>query len=534
MRDNVSLTTDRPTRRALLAEAVAALETRDFSGTDAVCDRLLAADSADVEALLLRGLALAGSGEAVPAASVLNCVAAARPNHAHPCQDLAGILQGAGLARQVRICLDLTPGDLRLRLLWGDCLHRGGDLTGAVAVLVALLEDAPETAAAHHRLGLLHAELGDFDAAIGYLLRAVAHDPQPALGWGNLGMLLKVQGRFAEALQAYDAALRRAPQDARLRVNRVVALLQAGRFAEAWPDHRWRFALAEYTGLPLNELLPPLTIQPDLAGRTVLLTHEAGYGDTLQFCRYVPLLTARGARIALAVPPALQRLLGAQRWAVEVLPTNAGPPAYDWHCPMMSLPSVFATTLETIPAAIPYLTADPALVASWATRLPNAPGLRIGLVWAGQARPWLPGFATVDTRRSTSLAQFTPFGRVGGVRFVSLQADAPASEARDPPSGLVLHDPMPLVTDFADTAAIIANLDLVVSVDTSVAHLAGALGKPVFLLDRYDNCWRWLSGRNDSPWYPALRIFRQTKIGEWAPVMQQAAAALAEFVAGAH
>jgi hypothetical protein len=230
----------------------------------------------------------------------------------------------------------------------------------------------------------------------------------------------------------------------------------------------------------------------------------------------------------------LQRLLGAQRWAVEVLPTNAGPPAYDWHCPMMSLPSVFATTLETIPAAIPYLTADPALVASWATRLPNAPGLRIGLVWAGQARPWLPGFATVDTRRSTSLAQFTPFGRVGGVRFVSLQADAPASEARDPPSGLVLHDPMPLVTDFADTAAIIANLDLVVSVDTSVAHLAGALGKPVFLLDRYDNCWRWLSGRNDSPWYPALRIFRQTKIGEWAPVMQLAAEALAEFVAGAH
>jgi ADP-heptose:LPS heptosyltransferase len=137
-------------------------------------------------------------------------------------------------------------------------------------------------------------------------------------------------------------------------------------------------------------------------------------------------------------------------------------------------------------------------------------------------------------RRSTSLAQFGPFRAVEGVRFVSLQADAPAAEARNPLPGLALYNPMAEVADFADTAAIIANLDLVVSVDTSVAHLAGALGKPVFLLDRYDNCWRWLNGRSDSPWYPTLRIFRQTKIGEWAPVMQQSAAALAEFVAGAH
>jgi tetratricopeptide (TPR) repeat protein len=515
----------------MLAEAIAALETRDFPATEVVCGRLLAANPADNEALLLRGLAFAGSGQVAPAAALLNRAAAAHPDHAHPCQDLDGIVNGVDFAPQVRACLDLAPGDLRLRLLWADCLHRGGDLRGAVATLNALLEDAPETAAAHHRLGLLHAELGDIDAAIGHLLRAVMHDPQPALGWGNLGMLLKIQGRFEESLQAYDAALRRAPQDARLRINRVVALLQAGRFAEAWPDHAWRFALAEYTGLPLNELLPPLATQPDLAGRTVLLTHEAGYGDTLQFCRYVPLLTALGARIVLAVPPALQRLLGAQHWAAEVLQTNAGPPTYDWHCPMMSLPSVFGTTLETVPAAIRYLIADRALVASWAARLPSALGLRVGLVWAGQARPWLPGFATVDTRRSTSLAQFAPFGAVEGVRFVSLQADAPAAEARDPPAGLALHDPMSEVVDFADTAAIIANLDLVVSVDTSVAHLAGALGKPVFLLDRYDNCWRWLSGRADSPWYPTLRIFRQTMIGDWAPVMQQAAAALAEFAA---
>ena len=517
----------------MLAEAIAAIEARSFAAADAVCDGLLAADAQDVEALLLRGLALAGSGQVAAAAAVLNHVAAARPNHAHPCQDLEGVLEGAEFAGQVRACLELTAGDRRVRLLWADCLHRSGDLDGAVATLIALLEDVPATAAAHHRLGVLHAELGDFDAAIEHLVRAVALDPEPAMGWGNLGVLLKVQGRFAESLEAYDEALRRAPHDARLRINRVVALLQAGRFAEACPNHEWRFALTEYTGLPLGRLLPSLALGPDLAGRIVLLTHEAGYGDTLQFCRYVPLLMARGARIVLAVPPALQRLLSAQGWDVEVLPTNAEAPDYDWHCPMMSLPRVFGTTLETVPADIPYLTADPALVASWGARLPSGPGLRVGLVWAGQARPWLPGFAMVDARRSTGLAQFGPFGAIEGVRFVSLQADAPAVEARGVPSGLALYDPMPEVADFADTAAIIANLDMVVSVDTSVAHLAGALGKPVFLLDRYDNCWRWLSGRSDSPWYPTLRIFRQAKIGDWGPVMQQAAAALAEFVAGA-
>ncbi len=530
----MSLTTDlQAARRGLLATAVAALEARNVPATEAACDNLLAADPGDMDALLLRGLALAVAGQTAPAARLLNRVAAARAAYAHPCQDLDGMMGARDYANQVGACLELTPGDLRLRLLWADCLHRGGDLQRAVATLVDLLEGAPETAAAHHRLGLLYAELDDIDAAIGHLLQAVMHDPRPALGWGNLGMLLKVQGRFDESLQAYDAALRRAPQDARLRVNRVVALLHAGRFAEAWPDHEWRFALGDYTGLPLSGLLPPLASHPDLAGRTVLLTHEAGYGDTLEFCRYIPLLAARGVRIVLAVPPALQRLLKAQGWDAEVLPTNAQPPDYDWHCPMMSLPRMFGTVLETIPAAIPYLTADPALAASWAARLSGGPGLRVGLVWAGQARPWLPGFATVDARRSTRLAQFAPFGEVEGVQFVSLQADAPASEARSPPPGLALHDPMPSVTDFADTAAIVANLDLVVSVDTSVAHLAGALGKPVFLLDRYDNCWRWLSGRTDSPWYPTLRIFRQARIGDWAPVMQQAAAALAEFAIAA-
>lgn len=539
MGDGVDLTTDHRARRALLADAVAALESRRFPVVEATCDRLLGMDPADMDALLLRGLALAASGQVAPAARMLNRVAAARVEYAHPCRDLDGMLGARELAVQVGACLDLTPGDVRLRLMWADCLQKSGDLAAAAATLVALLDDEPGTAAAHHELGLVRAELGDIDAAIAHMQRAVTLDPVPALGWGNLGMLLKIQGRFDESLDAYDAALQRAPRDAQIRVNRVVALLRAGRLAEAWQDHEWRFALDEHTGLPLEGMLPSLATLPDLPGRptlmgqTVLLTHEQGFGDTLQFCRYVPLLAARGARIALAVPPPLMRLLGTLPGVCEMVPADSKLPPYHWHCPMMSLPRVFGTTLETIPAEIPYLTADPALVMDWAARLPRRRGLRVGLVWAGQARPWLPGFTTLDTRRSTHLAQFAPFGAIEGVQFISLQAGASASEARTPPPGLALHDPMASVADFADTAAIIANLDLVISVDTSVVHLAGALGKPVFLLDRYDNCWRWLSGRTDSPWYPTLRIFRQTRIGDWEPVMQQAAAALAEFAAAA-
>jgi hypothetical protein len=284
----------------------------------------------------------------------------------------------------------------------------------------------------------------------------------------------------------------------------------------------------------MQRMLPALSDLPDLAGRTVLAVHEEGFGDTLQFLRYLPLLARRGVRVLMVAPTELTRLLRAVPGIAAVVSDAAELPDYDYHCPFFSLPRAFATTLETIPAAIPYLHADPALAAAWAARLPGAEGaLRVGLVWAGQARPWLSGFTTLDRRRSMTLADFTPLARIQGVRFVSLQKGTPAREAATPPPGLDLHDPMGAAKDFADTAAIIANLDLVISVDTAVVHLAGALGKPVFLLDRYDACWRWLSGRDDSPWYPTLRIFRQKRVGEWGPVMRRVAGALADFCAPA-
>jgi hypothetical protein len=231
------------------------------------------------------------------------------------------------------------------------------------------------------------------------------------------------------------------------------------------------------------------------------------------------------------VQPELVRLCAAMPGIAQVVATGAALPAFDLHCPLLSLPQVFGTDLATIPAAIPYLAADPALVSHWASRLPAGPKLRVGLVWAGHAQSHRAYARRIDPRRSLALAALAPLGAepgvATGVTFVSLQKGPPAAELATRP--FAISDPMPAVADFADTAALIAGLDLVITVDTSVAHLAGALDKPVWMLSRFDGCWRWLRGRSDSPWYPTLRLYRQTSPGDWAPAIAALAADLARL-----
>jgi hypothetical protein len=249
-----------------------------------------------------------------------------------------------------------------------------------------------------------------------------------------------------------------------------------------------------------------------MTGLTVVALHEEGFGDTLQFLRYLPMLAERGAKVVACVPQPLVRLMASVPGVAQVISDVGSLPAYDFICPFFSLPRAFGTTVRTIPPA-PRLIPDHDLGREWLARLPRD-GMLVGLVWAGQSRPWLPGFRTLDSRRSMNLAMLAPLAAVPGVRFVSLQM-GPAARQKPPP-GLDLFDPMASVADFADTAAI----------DTSVVHLAGLLGKRVFLLDRYDGCWRWLSGRGDSPWYPNLTIFRQEQPGDWSVPIARVAASL--------
>lgn len=515
-----------------LAESVTAALDAMAAGepahAEAICQPLLKVDADNQAVLLLLGLAIGAQGDFLRAQPILVGAAHAR-NRPDPRYEIASTLVRARcrplVALLYRECLCRAPEDSRLRYYFAEFLHEAHALTEAREVLIEGLRHHPGWPGAHQLLGIVLADQGKFGSAIGQFRQVARLAPEQAGGWANLGAMLKVEGRFDAALKAYDRAIGLAPDDARIRVNRTVALLQAGRLPEAWCDFEWRLALPEHQGFARNGPQPVLPDLTQVADRTILVTHSDGFGDTLQFARYLPLLAKHGARVLAWVPKPLVRILRSLDMVAEVLADDEPMPAFDFYCPFVSLPRVFGTTLETIPNTTPYVFPDQGAAGHWASRLPRN-GLLVGLVWAGQGRPYLPGFDVVDGRRSTDLATLAPLATVDNVRFVSLQMGPAAIQAHEPPPGLNLFDPMGEVADFADTAAIIANLDVVVSVDTSVVHLAGAMGKPVLMLDRYDNCWRWLSNRTDSPWYPTLRIFRQKRPDEWGPVVGRVARAL--------
>jgi hypothetical protein len=514
---------DTPDRVLQLKAAIDHLEARRWRMAEVQCRIILATKPGDIETTLVMALSIAASGEATRAAPFLERVRRARPTHADPCRDLATMsprVPRAVVTRQYRACLRLNAADTRLRHDFTSYLLENGEPEAALTIL----RDAPESATTLNLRGMALAETGKFREAGRCFDSATRLDPDSAAVWANLAMMFKIEGRFDEAVAAYDRAIERDSDDIQIRVNRAMALLHAGQWEDGWRDYEWRFQRPGFPRLSDAPLLPTIGAETRFENRKVLCWHEDGFGDSIQFARYLPMLARLGARVTVSVPAPLVRLFGTIP-GITVVRTGEQPPgAHDYQCPLSSLARVFNTTPRDIPAS-PYLTPDPALVTAWSARLPKD-GLRAGLVWSGQARPWLHGFSSVDRRRSLSLSAFASLTTVREACFVSLQTGTPAAQTQEPPPDMLLIDPMEGVRDFEDTAAIIANLDVVISVDTSVAHLAGAMGKPVFLLDRYDNCWRWLHGRNDSPWYPSMTIFRQSKPGDWAPVMQRVATAL--------
>lgn len=489
-----------------------------WAEAEAAARRVMEDDPDDLFAMLLASFATAGQGDTKRAAPLMTRLAAMRPDSDHPCVDLARFqppLPRQLVSDQFRACLDLEPTGTRLRLSYASFLLNLDQAENAYGVLAA----AADSAEACHLRGMAEAETNRYAAATASFRRAVDLNPAVAASWSGLGMMLKVDGRFPEAIEAHSHAVALAPDVPRFRVNRAVTLLKAGDWTRAWTDHDARLSLPGAPAMDLNCLLRP---KRRLRGKTVLALHEDGFGDTMQWLRYLPLLAARGARVVVAVPDALVRLVAMVPGVDAVVTDPDGVNGVDYICPMGCLPALFGTTTATVPPP-PKLVQDAALVARWAGRLPVG-GLRIGLVWAGQSRPHVPGFTLLDQRRSAGLAEFAPLFEVPEVSVVSLQTGPAARQPRPP--GAILTDPMPEVTDFADTLAIVSGLDLVIGVDTAVIHLAGLADKPVFLLDRYDGCWRWLANRRDSPWYKRMTIFRQTEPGDWTQPMLHAAEAL--------
>ena len=340
--------------------------------------------------------------------------------------------------------------------------------------------------------------------------RALAVRPQDAQTLINRGNALTDLRRPDEALASYERVLVTAPNNAEAHWNKSLTLLAQGDFARGFAEYEWRKRRAGATDQ--RDFPQPLWLGEDgIAGKTILLHAEQGYGDTIQFVRYAPLFAARGAKVVLEVQASLKPLLSGLP-GVSVIAGRGEPlPPFDLHCPMMSLPLAFKTALHTVPANVPYLQAPDDRLEKWRARLPAGKALRVGLAWSGSATH------KNDHNRSIALSRLAPLCANDGVQFVSLQREvreADATALRKLPNVYALGEEL---RDFADTAAVIALLDLVISVDTGVAHLAGALGRPVWILLPFIG--EWLSDRDDSPWYPSARLFRQPKVDDWESVI---------------
>ncbi|MDE1150729.1 MAG: tetratricopeptide repeat-containing glycosyltransferase family protein [Azospirillaceae bacterium] len=420
--------------------------------------------------------------------------------------------------------LALNPHDARAHNALGILRHDSGDLGRAMDCFEAALAADPNDPQAHNNMGHLLQIENRLDDALSFFDWALALRPDYPEALNNAGVVLQMQGRLVEAITHYRHAVALRPDYAAAHKNLGMTLLAAGQLEEGWREFEWRWQDNQLAAARRPFTQPQWLGEP-AAGRTLLIHAEQGFGDSLQFCRYVSLVAERGLRVVLEVPLPLVRLMERLPHVERVVAHGQPLPPFDLHCPMMSLPLALGTRLDSIPVLPSYLTVDPAESETWRRLLAaEAPGdnrPKVGVVWAGAARADTPDVAVADRRRSMGLAALMPLFDESCVRFVSLQKEP--SEMVVPPSLGGLID---TVVDFADTAALISNLDLVISVDTAVAHLAAAMGVSVWLLNRFDSCWRWLRHRDDSPWYPGLRQFRQSRFGDWGGVVKNVRTAL--------
>ena len=488
---------------------------------EAVYRQILAVQPHHADALHLLGVIAQQVGHPDAAIELIAKAIAAVPDYSDAHNSLGNALKDKGrldeaVAAYYR-AIALRPDYAEAYYNLGGALHCHGRLEEAVAAYRQAIIVRPDYPEAYYNLGGVMQEMGLADAAVAAYRHAIAIRPGYVEAHGNLGNALKSAGRVDEAIAAYEQAVAVSPGFGEAHYNLALALLLGGVFGRGWEEYEWRWKVRYFAPAWRNFAQPQWDGAP-LEGRAILLHAEQGFGDTMQFIRYLPMVRECGGKIILECQPELQRILQGMLPGLAVISKGQPLPAFEVHCPLMSLPRIFATDLTNIPHDVPYLSANLAGAEAWRERLAcAASGLKVGIVWAGHRGH------TNDRNRSLSLAALAPLAGVFGVRFFSLQKGDAASESHHPPPGMELTDVGQDLNDFADTAALIANLDLVIAVDTAVVHLAGAMGRPVWTLLPFVPDWRWLLGREDSPWYPTMRLFRQPEAGDWESVIRRVA-----------
>lgn len=499
-------------------------------------DRALESQAGDAETHFNRSVALQFLGRLEESLAGYERALGLSPEIAEAHYNRGIALQDLGRFEAALECYALAIG---VRPAYADAYINRANLLSKLGRLEEAHEDLerarslkPDSPELHINLGNVLRRLGRFEDALDSCRRAVRLKPESPEAHLNLGAALYDLNEPRAAVESYDRALALRPDFAGAHQNRAYALLLAGDFARGWLDHEWRWKNEHDPLWSERERFapPPWLGDEPIAGKRILLHAEQGLGDTIQFCRFVRWVADLGATVVLEIPDALASLLRGLDGVSQLIVRGEPLPPFDFHCPLMSLPLAFKTRPSTIPARVPYLRSDPAKLSYWKERLGAARRPRVGLVWSGGFRPDQPQLWTVNQRRNVPLAKLARL-RDCNVDFFSLQKgrEARAELAKlvaERWDGPTIVDLAAELADFADTAAAIESLDLVISVDTSVLHMAGALGKPVWLLNRFDTCWRWFLRGTDSPWYPTLTLYRQTRAGDWDGVIERVRADL--------
>ena len=425
---------------------------------------------------------------------------------------------------QFREALRLRPNHSGALNNLGLALKDEGQLEEAVVVLKQAARIAPDRVDAHNNLGLALAELGRFDEAIDSYERALRIDPGFSDAHTNIGSAYKEQGRLDAAVACYQLSLWLNPDGISTHWNRSLAWLQAGELQKGWEEYEWRWRRKRMSP---REFRQPMWDGSPLEGRTILLHMEQGLGDMLQFIRYAAELKRTDCRVVVECPGMLIPLFSTCPGIDQLIPEGNELPSFDVYAPLLSLPRLLGTTLENIPCDVPYLRADPDRATKWGQELQGTDGFKIGICWQGNPHhQW-------DRHRSIPLREFAALAHVAGVHLYSLQRDHGLDQLQSPRLHFEIHQHCDNLDAeggaFLDTAAIMSHLDLVVTADTSIAHLAGALGVPVWVALSTIADWRWMLDRTDSPWYPTMRLFRQKSLGHWRQVFRQMARAVGKL-----
>ncbi len=490
-------------------------------------DRTLKSQPRNAAALKERGHLLRDRKQPAEALANLDQALALAPDNAETYAGRALVLLDLKRFEEAFIACDralaLKPDYVEAVVTRGNIFHEIRAYDEAIKHYDRALEMRPGFAQAYGNRANTLVELNRPAEALTDYDRALAIKSY-ASAYVNRGLALSYLDRPQEAFDSFDRAIALEPELAEAHWNKALLHLSVGDFPQGWRGYEWRWRRA--TELRPRDFSQPQWSGEDLTGKTILLHAEQGFGDSIQFIRYSPLVKAKAGRVILELPDGLLSLVGELADGATILSRGATLPSFDLHCPLMSLPLAFNTTISTIPTSVPYLRAPADRLDAWRGRLPPRTMPRVGLVWSGRADH------KNDHNRSIALSHLQSLLAIPDIQFISLQKEYRDSDLAALASAPILRLDAAL-KDFADTAAVMSELDLIIAVDTATAHLAGAMGKPLWLLLSYIQDWRWLRGRVDSPWYPTARLFRQPEIGDWDAVLARVARELPSFAKNA-